>query len=577
MIMKREIFDEKPSRQYGHCSLVFFTILFIIFIFSPTYIAVGAHETLKSITLWTVVLVIAVISLLPGVSVFLLRHNYMYLEGLITGLLFLCFINAFVFPFQAELLDGKQEFGGIRENAIPLIRNIVLFVILSGLALFFRKPLRFSAVPLLIIAVVFSFINMNTINQRNMDADKERLAEQEIFESASTFSTESNVVVIILDMFQGSVAERTFMLHPGFFESFDGFTVFSHTISSFASTQFSNAVIHSGKIYSADDPSYEANISASIGDSFMMDMENEGYRVNMLGVSTRTRFPEFPVFRFISNEETWITYNSASSAALARVTGYWIQSPFFVLNPSRNESWDHSEFAIMINQMVSDIELIDALTDNFSVSDEEKKLLYFWYYALHYPTVITADGEVDIGLLNEHSERDVIYEASFTLAQLTRLFDAMKVLDVYDNSLIIIVSDHGGAMRPAALEEHREFIEHFTDGKEAYGNHWNLTFYNSVLMVKPPDSQGEAIISHDPAWNGDVRALVNYYHNNSPGKSPKDVIADIRSEKPEIGVMFLRSGTENYHMSTEDHEILYITSLSEIAEAFSLHSSTGEN
>lgn len=575
LFLKIEPFDKKLSKQYGHCSFSFFTILFIIFVFSPTYIAAGAKELLNITVLPVVFCTCLAAALVLGLPAFLFYGNYRYVEGYVTGLLLLCFLNAFILPFQAEILDGKQEFTGIFENPLPLVRSVILFLILSASAFLLRKPLRFTAVPLLLIAIVFSIINIQTARAEHSKYNM-GMSPQEVFDSASTFSTEENVIVIIADMLQGTIVERTFMEYPEHLETFDGFTVFPYTFSSFPFTLHSDAVIHSGSLYTRATMDYPDDVERATLDSFMMDKKNDGFAVNVLGTNIHITREVFPILQTISPERPWVAYISASSAALARVSGYWMSSPFTWMQPEEErEEWAESESALYINRKLSDIELMDALIDNLDVTDDEKKLLYFWYFGTHLPVLMTKDGQIDLDLIGWRIEIDIIDEAYFFFSQLGRLFEAMKAAGVYDNSLIIVVSDHGTHLPPISLSEHSEYMSAFTDGEEGYGNFRPVYFYNSVLMVKPPDTSGKAELTYDPAWNGDVRAIIEFYTQNSVNTTAADAVAGIRDRNPAVRVMFAPGGF--IHTDPADgHEFVYVSSLLEIAPAFIKHNAERE-
>ena len=570
---KEEDFDNKLLKQYGHCTLCLFTLFFITFVSMPVYIAIGVEEPLETKVLITVTLIIGAASLLLGAVVFLLWRNYRYIEGLVSGLMALCFFNAYVLPFHAEVLDGRQEFARVLDNPVPLVRNVILFVILSGLMTIFRKHLRFTAVPLLLIAIVFSAGNIYTMSSADGDVDRNTPTQEDMFESASTLSSEQNIVVIVMDMMQGSVVERTFMEYPQLYDSYEGFTVFSRAFSSFPFTYFSDSTIQSGKLYPSDDPTWLANFAYSFQDSFMADMRDEGMLVSLMGgrpwrAGDQVDFPW--VYRSTS-QRPWTAYISASSAALARVVGYWMQSPFNLIQVG---AWESSTHADLINNMVGDIELMERLINNLSVSGTQSRLIYFWSLATHTPVVFSKDGQigVDVDGWIGRTEQHLIDETFFVTMQLARLFGTMKELGVYDNSLIIIVSDHGTHLRSPSNEQHSEFMRDYTDGNKKFGNFRPIHYYNAVMMVKPPDLKSGALITHDPAWIGDVRSLINRYHGNFTNKLPSDVIKEIRAENPEVGVMFAPKQLDTTRTS-ENHEIIFVTSLHDIAAAFEAHSS----
>jgi hypothetical protein len=152
-----------------------------------------------------------------------------------------------------------------------------------------------------------------------------------------------------------------------------------------------------------------------------------------------------------------------------------------------------------------------------------------------------------------------------------RLFSRLKEYEIYDNSLIIIVSDHGHFYGTA---DHLVDFDDFSDGWKKNGNSRTVNMYNSVLFVKPPCANGIAQITHDPAWAGDVRNIVNYYFNRFENISPQKVEYEIRTAKPNVGVMFALSN--NIYTTSLEHQLVSVSTLYDILPAFAAKSGISE-
>ena len=122
---------------------------------------------------------------------------------------------------------------------------------------------------------------------------------------------------------------------------------------------------------------------------------------------------------------------------------------------------------------------------------------------------------------------------------------------VYNNSLIIIVADHG-------IDYAGDFTEHYQethdlkDWRYTYENFRRLGQYNISLFAKPPYASGSTEITHDPAWNGDVRAIINYYFSNFKNTPPKEVEASIRAHSP-VEVIY-STHAKDYSSNTGSNE-----------------------
>ncbi|MDR1638453.1 MAG: hypothetical protein LBT59_02050, partial [Clostridiales bacterium] len=98
-----------------------------------------------------------------------------------------------------------------------------------------------------------------------------------------------------------------------------------------------------------------------------------------------------------------------------------------------------------------------------------------------------------------------------------------------------------------------------------YGNFRRANFYNAVLFVKPPLSRGKLETTDDPAWVGDVRALIDYYDTNFKNMDPRVVEASIRASNPDVPVMY--SDTGDYFDVVDDrdfHKFVIVNDLRQI-------------
>ena len=568
LIVKEDSFDTQIRRQFVHLASMVFAIFLVVLVSAPAHISRAANHVLDMDIIFMVLFVCVIISLLVACSVFLLRQKYKYVEVLITGLFLLCYINATIIPFQAQILDGQPI---VNYSTDSVIQNVLVFVLITFFTLVWRKYIRniaFVLIPIIGLFAANDLYRLNAFASSNETAWYEREA---IIASGTTFSTERNIVVIVPDSLQGTVVERTFIEYPELLDRFDGFSVFTRTVSTFPFTNFSMPTMHSGTMYPSDEYDITSNLFASVQDSFMTDMQRNGVRVNAFGdtFSVLPLFDEIPTVEAAGPTNAWSRYSVAVAASIARLTGYWITGSFIVGTDLMSELRQH---------MLDSVLWYEIITDRLTVGDGEYKLLYFWEQMFRHPIIFARDGtfsstvpiwDPEIG--HAVDEQDLIDETYFGLMQMVQLFEAMKGHDVYDNSLIIIVSDHGHFS--ARNAEHLSGFEDFYDGYRKNGNWREASMHNAVLFIKPPNARGQAKITHAPSWNGDVRAIINYYFENFDDFSPIEVVGEIRAENPDIPVMFFSPDrSTNPYSTSEEHEVLHVTALQEIPSAFAAHS-----
>lgn len=101
------------------------------------------------------------------------------------------------------------------------------------------------------------------------------------------------------------------------------------------------------------------------------------------------------------------------------------------------------------------------------------------------------------------------------LQKLCKWFEYLKNNDVYDNTKIIIVSDHGRDIEDP-------FFEKFSDNEK---ERKEFTYYHPLLLVKDFNAEGVLLVSNDFMTNADVPAIATRHLENAlnpfTGKSLK--------------------------------------------------------
>jgi hypothetical protein len=472
----------------------------------------------------------------------------------------LLFINSTIFPFKASILDGR-ELNTIFDDIIPVLRNlIVLFAFILFTIIQFKK-VRYISLPILILLTVY--LSINSI-YKDVITIKSNYTQEEVLYNASTFSKSKNIVIIVMDSLQGTLAEKTFERNPEFINEFNGFTIFTRSFSSFPHTSYSKPVIQSGKLYSTTSKNNRVNTISSFDDSFISDMIDLDIPIFGLGIDSYNKFPSLIALDSISISPL-INYNTSFSASIARVLGFWPLKTFFnIFFNDINDKLDVG--AILINTKQKSKDLFDELLLKFNVEGDTDKCLYLWDYTLHTPIAFSREGEIR-SLEGITLEDALIDEIVFGYRQLIKLFKLMKQNEVYDNSLILIVSDHGNIY--AASSKNTSISEDFINGNKYNGNKFNSIVYNSVLFVKPPKANDIPIITYDSAWNGDVRNIISFYMNNFRNISPIEVVSSIRLKKPYVDILFFDpTAPSSMYETSADHETVSVTSLYDIPYAF---------
>lgn len=107
------------------------------------------------------------------------------------------------------------------------------------------------------------------------------------------------------------------------------------------------------------------------------------------------------------------------------------------------------------------------------------------------PGVIRYSDE-EIAQFGSEDDCSYIYTFMSALRAVTRWLDSLKTLGVYDNTRIVVVSDHGSSFKNSLFDEE---VKRMVD-------------FNPLFMVKERNSQGELAISYEFMTNADTFSFV---------------------------------------------------------------------
>ncbi|MPZ46230.1 MAG: hypothetical protein GEV05_23160 [Betaproteobacteria bacterium] len=550
----------KQIRRNAHPFLVIFATLYIVFVFCPVYVARADQHPLDGTLLTLVVLAVLAASTLACAILSLSRVDYKYIEPVLTATLLLFFVFATLIPRQAGMLDGQELTGKAPPNWYWM--NLLAWLLLVVVAWKLRRRLHFVAVPILLLCWGYTLYDRHlAISVISVPTSQEVSKHKH---DLGVLSSKQNVVVLAVDMLQGSIVEKVLKEHPRALSAFDGFTVFTRALTSFPFTNFAKPAILSGKTYATrDSGAVTDHWAAAEQDSFATDLMEHGYLVRSVDflytLGRDAQLLSASSSGFLGQDERTLShaayaYGFAFAAGIARIIGVWPTNPFF--GQATDYILSHKLRSVAVARDLSQLIRRE--------EDIAPRALFFWNYSAHTPVALDREGKVSPK--STEDEAAIEQETLLVYDQLESLFASMKDASVYDNSLIIIVSDHGHPL--LATKEHLREFSGLENGHESGGNYVPVSLYNATLWIKPPFARDPAIITGEPAWNGDVRQVINSYLAEFSNRDPRTLLRSIRSASPDIEVLYLSQVQENPQNNSRSHEFVRARSLEELYEAF---------
>ena len=138
-----------------------------------------------------------------------------------------------------------------------------------------------------------------------------------------------------------------------------------------------------------------------------------------------------------------------------------------------------------------------------------KRVLWFHTLMTHSPVRFTKDGAFSMDLTPD----DVYGEVAYGLSVTAKFMDKLKEIGVYDDALIIVLSDHG--FEPIRKMNNLGLDQYFLLEAIGVKGTTSLGQYRPLLMIKPPLASGIMKYSEKPAALIDLRNTFNAFMTSS--------------------------------------------------------------
>jgi len=491
-------------------------------LFTPLTLYLGNSDEFSSgflPMLPNLLLFLAAFSLLAGLIGLLLpaRANQRYVALLaMLGLLVWVQGNFLVWNYGA--LDGRQI--DWSRDAWRGWVDLTVWVIALGLAFRWSAPQRRLLAQAALAIFALQMVTGVVLGVRDWSllarAESEVPSDQAL-DQLYSFSRSQNVLHLIMDGFQSDIFEE--LISEGqqgeeFAEAFDGFTFYRNNLSAFPYTHMSLPAMISGRIYrnhekiesfraktfgdksilrSAIANGYELDVAANPalarwyrmgGYTNSFDIANNLHAdprqavidesARLIDLSLLRTLPHF-VKRFVYNEQRWLAQPLVSESRVSQLQ--YFSHRFFL------RRWHES---------------ITATRDAPAY-----KIVHLMLS--HNPMVVNKDCEFADRVLYAVRE-NVLNQSRCSLIEAVRLLEKMRELGIYDQTMIVVMGDHGAWVRPKGLKPETK-----ADGtrKPLLLGARQYALALPLLAIKVPGSKGTLRISNAPTWTADVPDTVS--------------------------------------------------------------------
>lgn len=427
------------------------------------------------------------------------------------------------FEFQNAKILGKKSV----EN-FYLVALALSFVIVMAVILLLKAYLIKNALWLLTsVLIVFPLLAVNNDGEANLE-DKKEVAFSSQLEEFLTFSkTGRNIIVVMLDMFSPSDMWLLLKADPTLKKKYADFTWYPDTLSSGISTIYGKAPLLGGEAATPWELNKDknrtleekVNLAWSV---FFEKLIKHGYQIELNDNKWYSWFD--PVYYepntlshvYVNKDdspliETWDARNNFRNEIKGNPSTFLTFYGLFKLAPISikkyiydNGKWlDKIDRSFEVEWSHREVPLLDALSTQISFTEQPLNKFKFistlfthapWNFDLSCkPSRLPIDSEL---YSSQGIHWDSRLQSELCALKLLSLFlEKLKENGAYNNTMILIVSDHGtqGA--------------HIPDN--AKGLSQNQIRDSSLLLVKGFDSkQSELKISHLLTTNYDVPLFI---------------------------------------------------------------------
>jgi len=372
-------------------------------------------------------------------------------------------------------------------------------------------------------------------------------------------SRERNVLVVVLDAFQSDIFGQLIAEEPALRNNLDGFTWYRDTTAGFAKTYPSVTLFHTGRYYENGQPLREFMADAFMTDSVPLRLTQAGWDVGLYPYVARTMYfdeklaanfvpkvPATPPLQVFAELVDPAIFRMAPHVLKPRVLNdyEWILSGFVKPGVAADEGVEASEPEALGGRRIvrsdhphHDVRFVEEFAANASATNDAPVFRYFHLRAPHAPFALNRD--LEMALLN--SKRSGFVEHSrAAIAMIERMITTLKALESYDDTALIVVSDHGGGKYfPGIAAEYAGRA--ISQRRQGAISEEEQASAMALLLMKPFGQRGELRISDAPVSNADIAATLDRLtldKGGFPGKPVQDVTADEQRERRHLFYRF---------------------------------------
>ena len=375
-------------------------------------------------------------------------HPYFYRIGLAVGLavLLITYVQGNFLVGNLPVLDGTsiswEDYSTLRTESVILC--IVVLTIVALLFLLLKKQL-FGKACMYISACLSLMLLVTAITEvLGSEALEPKLKLQISTKNEFVMSGKQNFLIFMLDAADSREFSYLLEQNPEYRDIFADFTYYENTVGAYSCTRYAVPYILSGKWYECD-TSFEEYMEDLYDKSPLIEeLENRNYRIGLYEPDLHAQNNDVLRFDNIFEAEFKVKSYFGMARQELKLVGYryapyWLKKYCVLKQAAFDEQLEAGEGSGEITASMENRVFLDHLNaGGITVDDTENSFKFIHLEGAHSPYVYDAEVNIIDESQGTYAQN---MEASVTLAE--RYLSALKKSGTYDNTAIIVMSDHG--------------------------------------------------------------------------------------------------------------------------------------
>jgi len=402
-----------------------------------------------------------------------------------------------------DWLSGGNRFTFYLEIAIWVVGIVLIVANASRISKYLTKAC--------LILLVTQLLGVATLSVTTLDSAATPWWNQYATDSQNkfAFSDRQNVILLVVDTFQSTLFEELRAEHPELVSGFDGFTCYPDTVGGFPVTQPSVPLILTGTYYDNSVPYVEFVKTQFEQHSIPTLLKKEGFQSDVYPMVPITVYLTPASASNLKKIKFQLNFKKDDDLLARLVDASWFQvSPQPIKKRLYNsghwvlQAWLASGKGVANSskRRNKDMLFIEHMEKAASLRPGPPVFKFYHWNGIHSPLTLNEELEPE----DMPEERGSYKRQSIAMLKIIdRFLGKLKAIGAYDNSLIIIVADHG--FGPIGIHD------------PSRGQVLSDSFYKNdlfmgaalpFLLVKPAGATGELQTSDVQAMLQDIPKTI---------------------------------------------------------------------